>query len=652
MWYALQTEGVADDLLRMARTEADFHTIFMDFWCFQCLVSFSTGRHSAVSEYAHDTCSKLKSVYDTQIRPDSVESHLFQTIERLTDMDFSQEEGLLNFLHLVQSLTSSEQPFSITQIAIATEKGDNVKSQEMKIYANLVLIIVSCRSFTVCRKSYSQASSGVRSDDRIDRTIRTLKLDTTRQRTCERKKVTKHAMHLLDAFDRLCALESSVTAASWVRLTWAMFAASLIEIAKSDYEKLELENVSRALTQFEANLQKIKRQDLVRSSFADIDDGQKDSQNDPMPENERQQTRSTLSPDKPACFTGQRSIGAGESGDKTISPLPQSQALSASPYKTRAELSALQAYMDLTANMMNRSSKAPYIWGTLIPQLAWGYPCVRYALIASAETSKAVLGYEPDLRGVRKDSSLKCLRWTNQAILAVKTGNPPGNAVLLMSLLLGCIELFCGRSKSAFMHLRYGSRITEALRLASNRDELIRAYCRAFTSTLVDTQDTTIRSASNKTARLAQSVASLQLSLSMLDQMLPRVHCSQIFEKEKILRVMGYSQSEIKWLLLRWRRKLAIKPDLAKHLARRANIGELQAYLPWAKPLNQLQRHLENGEVFDVVSFEIAMERTMPFFALSRCDEADNLRQDVAELMMRGPALRGKSTSDYNEPLY
>ena len=248
------------------------------------------------------------------------------------------------------------------------------------------------------------------------------------------------------------------------------------------------------------------------------------------------------------------------------------------------------------------------------------------------------------LWGVQKDSSLRCVRWTNQAIVAVRTENPSANAVLLMSLLLGCIELFCGRSKTAFMHLRHGFRITEALRLASDRDEHISAYCRTFTSTLVDTQDITIRSASNRTARLAQSVANLQFSLSVLKQILPRVHCSQVFEKEKVLRVVGYSQSEIEWLLLRWRRKLASKPDhdRAKHLARRANMSELQAYSPWAKPLEQLQRHLETGEVFDVVSFEIAMERTMPFFALSRCEEGDDLRQDVADLMMRGPALRGK----------
>ena len=147
MWYALQTEVVADDLLRMARTEVEFHTIFMEFWCLQCLVSFLVGRHSAVSEYAHDTCSKLEWVYDAQIKPDSMKSHhIFQAMERLTDMDFSQEEGLLNFLRLVQSLKSSELP----QTAIATEKADNVKSQDLKIYANLVLIIVSCRSFTVC----------------------------------------------------------------------------------------------------------------------------------------------------------------------------------------------------------------------------------------------------------------------------------------------------------------------------------------------------------------------------------------------------------------------------------------------------------------------------------------------------------------------
>ena len=456
-------------------------------------------------------------------------------------------------------------------------------------------------------------------------------------------------MHLLDAFDRLCALEASVTAASWVRLTWAMFAASLIEVAKSDYEKLELENMNRALTQFEANLQKIRRHDLVRSSFANIDSGKKNPQSDPMPENETQQTRSTLLPG----FIVQRSNGTGESGTKTISPSPQSQALSASPYESRAELSALQAYMDLTANMMNRSSKASHMWRVIIPQVAWRWSCVRYALVASAETSRAMLGHEPGLWGVRKNSSLATMRWTNQAIVAVRTENPPGNAVLLMALLLGCTELFCGRSKAAFIHVRYGFRITEALKLVSDRDEHIRAYCHTFTSTLVDTQDITIPSASNKTARLAQSIASLQSTLSMLDQMLPRVHCSQVFEKEKVLRVVGYSQSEIKWLLLRWRRKLAIKPDLdrAKHLARRVNIGELQAYSPWAKPLEQLQRHLETGEVFDVVSFEIAMERTMPFFALSRCDEGDNLRQDVAKLMMRGPALRGKSTSDYNEPL-
>ena len=93
--------------------------------------------------------------------------------------------------------------------------------------------VVSCRNFTICSKSYLQASVGVRSDEIIENTIRTLKLHTTRERTCERKKVTKHAMHLLDDFDRLYALEASVTAASWVRLTRDMFAASLIEVTKS-----------------------------------------------------------------------------------------------------------------------------------------------------------------------------------------------------------------------------------------------------------------------------------------------------------------------------------------------------------------------------------------------------------------------------------
>ena len=65
--------------------------------------------------------------------------------------------------------------------------------------------------------------------------------------------------------------------------------------------------------------------------------------------------------------------------------------------------------------------------------------------------------------------------------------------------------------------------------------------------------------------------------------------------------------------------------------------------MPWFTALLPLHRALSGGEVLDAVKFEIAMERTLPFFTLAQAGCDRDLRKDSVEMMMRGPVLRGKS---------
>ena len=66
---------------------------------------------------------------------------------------------------------------------------------------------------------------------------------------------------------------------------------------------------------------------------------------------------------------------------------------------------------------------------------------------------------------------------------------------------------------------------------------------------------------------------------------------------------------------------------------------------PWSVITAKLNDFLDHGGMFDTAKFEIAMERTMPFFTLAKSGPHVQMRELAVELMWRGMLLRKRDES-------
>lgn len=310
--------------------------------------------------------------------------------------------------------------------------------------------------------------------------------------------------------------------------------------------------------------------------------------------------------------------------------------ITSSPYRTRKEQQALDFYLHGTAKMMNRSRIAPLMWRVVIPQVAFSNTCVRNALLSTAEYSRILYH---DHKVTEKDEE-QSLMWANKSIVSLINEDTPAEAVLLSALLLGCLDLFTGRWKTAYMHLQHALNMIQDKPLDQARTKFIKDYSRMFLNSLSDLsehdQDVDTR------RRIHTGVEELQVAIWEFRDMKDVLKHRDVAEKERILRVIGYSELEAETLIHRWNGKLKteygqdVPPQTRKHLKERTTS-------PWASTINSLRDFVYKGQPFNLNRFEICMERTLPFYGLIKAGGNPTASEDVVEIMAESPDLRKKA---------
>lgn len=322
----------------------------------------------------------------------------------------------------------------------------------------------------------------------------------------------------------------------------------------------------------------------------------------------------------------------------------------AEPY-VGAERHSLKFFINLTAAMVSRSRIAPHFWQTLVPRAAWMYPSVRHALLATAISCESLLKRDGSTSGGKR-LDLQVLGHTSKAVQSLLANNVPLDVVLLTSATLGILDLFKGNWDTACTHVTFGAKVAKEARSDSDSDPFISFYCQAFASALPTILNRAQSDAAahvpeeNSVVRLKEAVESLRLAIASFDEVMPRVKQYEGEARDRILLVIHNAKVETGWILQRWESLLQQEIDQSSLPNDGAMVNLHRVESPWSAIMKGLNEHLDTGGAFDVSKFEVAMERTMPFFTLAKSGPNRKMREDAVELMYLGCQMRGRvSTS-------
>lgn len=300
--------------------------------------------------------------------------------------------------------------------------------------------------------------------------------------------------------------------------------------------------------------------------------------------------------------------------------------------------------------MVSRSRIAPHFWQTLVPRAAWMYPSVRHALLATAISCESLLKRDGSTFGGRRHE-LQVLNHTSKAVQSLLANNVPLDVVLLTSATLGILDLFKGNWDTACTHVTFGAKVAREAQSDADGDPFISFYCEAFASALptilnrAETDAAAHAPEENSVVRLKEAVESLRLAIVSFDEVLPRIEQYDGEAKERILLVVRNAKVETRWILQRWESLLQQEIDQTSLPDDNAVVNLHRVESPWSTVIKGLNDHLDIGGAFDVSKFEVAMERTMPFFTLAKSGPNVKMRQDAVELMYLGCQMRGRVTT-------
>lgn len=316
------------------------------------------------------------------------------------------------------------------------------------------------------------------------------------------------------------------------------------------------------------------------------------------------------------------------------------------PY-VNSERQSLNFFIDVTASMVSRSRAAPYFWKKLVLQAAWSYPSVRHAVLGSAISSESLIRRDSDSLRCRA-AELRALDHTAKAMRSLLSGGVPLDVVLLTSAALGILDLFNGHWDTACTHITYGARLAKQARQDPHNEPFIAFYCEAFASALPlilthnENGGSVNPAEKNSIVRLDEAVRSLKLAIVSFDQTLPKLLQYTGRERDRIVTLIRNARAETDWILPRWDNLLheemqrSSPPDDAV----KVDIHGIES--PFSMVMDDLHRHLDFGGPFDIAKFEVAVERTMPFYTLAKAGPHLKMRQTAVQLMCIGAELRGK----------
>lgn len=300
----------------------------------------------------------------------------------------------------------------------------------------------------------------------------------------------------------------------------------------------------------------------------------------------------------------------------------------------------------MTASMVSRSRAAPIFWRKYVPQAAWIYPSVRHAILASAISSEALVRQVTGSE--RKAAELQVLTHTSKAVRSLLSDDVPLDVVLLTSATLGILDLFNGDWDTACTHVTSGAKLAKLSRQDRKNEPFIAFYCEAFASALPlvlkNAQDSDKKPPVEKNAivRLDEAVRSLKLANTSFDETLPKLVSYQGSGRDRIITVINYAKMETDWILPRWEQLLneEMRRSSPPDDETKVNLHRIES--PFSVVMADLNDHLDYGGPFDSAKFEVAMERTMPFYTLAKSGPNLKMRQTAVQLMRIGAELRNK----------
>lgn len=140
-------------------------------------------------------------------------------------IDITNEAGITQFVRLAKCIVKDSSPsHPLYQIAHCPQGEDDAMVYELKLFANLVLIVIFCRLASIC-SNYSLEGNVVPPTQ--DNIFQIMELHTPRSRSSYCKSAIKHAQFVLEAFHRLRELEPEATSKSWLRIYGALVALEL-----------------------------------------------------------------------------------------------------------------------------------------------------------------------------------------------------------------------------------------------------------------------------------------------------------------------------------------------------------------------------------------------------------------------------------------
>lgn len=155
---------------------------------------------------------------------------VFRAISQVLEIDTSDEFGVWRFLQFHQSIKSADPATPLEKVATCTTDKEPFEAQEMKLFSNLLFVVIHCRTASIC-SYYSQSDCPLPPENTgIGNAVREMKLNNRKQRGLECAMAIKHAGNVIDAFEALYEIDKESLAKSWLLLYGGLMATVLYQI--------------------------------------------------------------------------------------------------------------------------------------------------------------------------------------------------------------------------------------------------------------------------------------------------------------------------------------------------------------------------------------------------------------------------------------
>lgn len=303
-------------------------------------------------------------------------------------------------------------------------------------------------------------------------------------------------------------------------------------------------------------------------------------------------------------------------------------------------------FRNITSEMLSRSQSGPRFWQYLVPQAAQQYACVRNAMLALAVSSRSLVEKSSSTPATQASSQLQVITHTGKAVQSLLHEQLPLDVVLLTSATLGALDVFEGRWETASKHVLSGARLARQSMANRVGDYFIAFYCEAFASALpamlkqAEHSSAFIAPEKHRVVRLNEAVQSLRQGKESFELAIEKTEIHAGPFRESILRSLINTKAETELMLAKWEEQLYQEMERTSPPDDDLKINFHLIESPWSAVMQELNVYLDCGGRFNFEKFEVAMERTLPFYTLAKSGPDIKMREAAAEWMLQSAQKR------------